>query len=81
MRLNQPVTAPTAVPKRVEDLQGLQLVEATTKQEIKIWNELMTHILAIIWVTLCPCNDGFCAVLSGFCESAMAENLDGWAWP
>lgn len=41
MRLNQPVTAPTAVPKRVEDLQGLQLVEATTKQEIKIWNELM----------------------------------------
>jgi hypothetical protein len=51
------------------------LVEEVLQQSIK------THILAIIWVTLCPCNDGFCAVLSGFCESAMAENLDGWAWP
>jgi len=40
-RLSQPVKAPTAVPKRVEEVQGLQLVEATTQEEIKIWNELM----------------------------------------
>ncbi len=41
MRLHEPVKAPTAVPKQVADIQGLQLVEVTTKQEIKIWNELM----------------------------------------
>ena len=40
-RLSKPVKAPTAVPTRVEDVQGLQLVEATTEEEIKIWNELM----------------------------------------
>jgi Domain of unknown function (DUF4338)/Transposase DNA-binding len=40
-RLSKPVKAPTAVPTRVEDVQGLQLVEATTQEEIKIWNELM----------------------------------------
>lgn len=40
-RLNQPVKAPAAVPKSVEAISGLQLVEVTTEEEVKIWNELM----------------------------------------
>lgn len=40
-RLHQPVQAPTAVPACVEDVQGLQLVEVTTEDDLKIWNELM----------------------------------------
>jgi hypothetical protein len=40
-RLNQPVKAPVAVPKSVEDISELQLVEVTTEEEVKIWNELM----------------------------------------
>jgi len=40
-RLHQPVPAPTRVPACVEDVRGLQLVEVSTEDDRKIWNELM----------------------------------------
>lgn len=40
-RLNRPVMAPSVVPQCVEEVQGLRLVEVTTQDERKIWNELM----------------------------------------
>lgn len=40
-RLEQALPVPRTVPQRVEDVQGLRLVEVTTENERKIWNELM----------------------------------------
>jgi hypothetical protein len=40
-RLHKPVPAPTAVPAFAEDVRGLRLVEISTAEELKIWNELM----------------------------------------
>ncbi len=40
-RLHQRVQTPIAVPACVEDVRGLQLIEVTTEEELKIWNELM----------------------------------------
>ena len=39
--LNHRLEAPTGVPKWVEDVQGLRLVEVTTEEDLRIWNELM----------------------------------------
>jgi hypothetical protein len=41
IRLKEAVKAATAVPKSVEEVLGLKLVEVTTPQETKIWNELI----------------------------------------
>ena len=41
IRLEQAVKAPTRVPKSVEEVLGLKLVEVTTKEETRIWNELI----------------------------------------
>jgi hypothetical protein len=35
-RLHQPVQAPTAVPACVEEVQGLQLVEVTTEDDVRM---------------------------------------------
>jgi hypothetical protein len=40
-RLHRRVQTPTAVPACVEEVRGLQLIEVTTAEELKIWNELM----------------------------------------
>ena len=40
-RLARPVAAPRALPAKVEDVQGLGLVEVTTEEQKKTWNELM----------------------------------------
>ena len=40
-RLPQRVPPPTAVPPRVEAVRGLHLLEATTDEHLKLWNELM----------------------------------------
>ena len=40
-RLSQRVPAPKAVPPRVEAVRGLHLLEATTDEHLKLWNELM----------------------------------------
>ena len=42
-RLNHRLEAPTGVPKWVEDVQGLRLVEVTTEEDLRIWNELMNR--------------------------------------
>ncbi len=41
IRLKQAVKAATAVPKSVEEVLGLKLVEVTTEEETRIWNELI----------------------------------------
>lgn len=41
IRLPQAVKAATGVPKSVEDVRGLKLVEVTTPEETRIWNELI----------------------------------------
>jgi hypothetical protein len=40
-RLAKPVAAPRALPAQVEEVQGLVLVEVTTEEEKRIWNELI----------------------------------------
>ena len=40
-RLHQPVPAPSALPACVEEVQGLHLVEVSTEEELKIWNEMI----------------------------------------
>ncbi len=40
-RLHQPVPAARRVPRQLEQIQGLQLVEVTTPPQVLIWNELM----------------------------------------
>jgi hypothetical protein len=40
-RLAKPVVAPRAMPAQVEDVQGLGLVEVTTEEEKRTWNELI----------------------------------------
>ena len=40
-RLNRPVKAATAIPESAEDILGLRLVEVTTEEERRTWNELM----------------------------------------
>jgi hypothetical protein len=35
------VQPPTAVPACVEEVRGLQLIEVSTEEELKLWNELM----------------------------------------
>jgi len=40
-RLHQRVQPPTAVPACVEEVRGLQLIEVSTEEELKLWNELM----------------------------------------
>ena len=41
IRLQQAVKAATGVPKSVEAVLGLKLVEVTTEEELKTWNELI----------------------------------------
>lgn len=40
-RLTQPVEPASAVPERLEAVQGLKLVEVTEPEQLRIWNELM----------------------------------------
>jgi len=40
-RLNHRVKAPVRVPKELEDVQGLHLVEVKDPEQLQIWNELM----------------------------------------
>ena len=40
-RLHTPVPAAVGVPARAEEVRGLQLIEVTSEEESKIWNELM----------------------------------------
>jgi hypothetical protein len=40
-RLNHRIQAPAEVPKAVEDVQGLCLVEVEDREHLQIWNELM----------------------------------------
>ena len=40
-RLSQPVEPASAVPERLEAVQGLKLVEVTEPEPLRIWNELM----------------------------------------
>ena len=40
-RLHQRVQPPTAVPACVEEVRGLHLIEVSTEEELKLWNELM----------------------------------------
>lgn len=40
-RLSQPVEPASAVPERLEAVQGLKLVEVTEPAQLRIWNELM----------------------------------------
>ena len=40
-RLPQPVTPASAVPERLEAVEGLKLVEVTEPEKLRIWNELM----------------------------------------
>ena len=40
-RLHEPVKAASRVPRRLEQIQGLGLVEVTAPQHLLIWNELM----------------------------------------
>ncbi len=42
-RLGRPVPLPTAVPARVDQVQGLALVEVTGDHQRRTWNELMQH--------------------------------------
>jgi len=41
IRLKKAVQAATGVPESAEDVLGLKLVEVTTKEEMKLWNELI----------------------------------------
>jgi hypothetical protein len=40
-RLHTPVPAAVEVPTRAEEVRGLQLIEVTSEEEGKLWNELM----------------------------------------
>lgn len=40
-RLHTPVPAAAGVPARAEEVRGLQLIEVTSEEEGKLWNELM----------------------------------------
>jgi hypothetical protein len=40
-RLSRAVARPRAVPERLEEVRGLRLVEVTTPELLRIWNELM----------------------------------------
>lgn len=42
-RLHKPVAVARAVPARVEEVQGLQLIMVRTESELQIWNELMVR--------------------------------------
>lgn len=42
-RLHRPVKAARGVPRQLEQIQGLQLVEVTTPPQMLIWNELMSR--------------------------------------
>ena len=40
---------------------------------------VLTHILAIIWVSFCHGNDWLSAIFAWFCCCEAAENSEGWS--
>jgi hypothetical protein len=40
-RLNEPVADPTRVPDKVGDVRGLELIQVSSEEQMRIWNEMM----------------------------------------